>query len=304
MRPELAGIGAIPAARASLASVAKRSAPAISPTSLAAVSGPQPRSATSCGATWATRSAISVSSALMVCGQLAHAAQLVARDAHAHRLLGARQAPGDLARPLLREQRAAGQRQLGPEVVQVPLQRAVERHPGADQALAVIDQQADVELDTGQRRRRQRLDPGRQRGARDRHRVDLIGLPALTARPSTAPPSAASRRAQRVHRDRARSAPARPKRAGSPPRPRPADHRARAPSPTTSRTHAGRPGRSCHQGPDRSRHRSQPACASACAVSAPSTIMTRVHILSVPMLDARRTGLAEGAATLLICAGT
>src|SRR5918999_631921 len=47
--PELAGMGAIPAARASLASVAKRSAPAISPTSLAAVSGPQPGSATSCG---------------------------------------------------------------------------------------------------------------------------------------------------------------------------------------------------------------------------------------------------------------
>jgi hypothetical protein len=34
-------------------------------------------------------------------------------------------------------------------------------------------------------------------------------------------------------------------------------------------------------------------------VSAPSTIMTGVHILSVPMLDARRTGLAQGAATLL-----
>jgi hypothetical protein len=32
--------------------------------------------------------------------------------------------------------------------------------------------------------------------------------------------------------------------------------------------------------------------------------MTGVHILSVPMLDARRTGLAQGAATLLICAGT
>jgi hypothetical protein len=70
------------------------------------------------------------------------------------------------------KQRAARQRQLGPQVVEVPLQRAVEPHPGADQALAVIDQQADVELDTGQRRRRQRLDPGRQRGARDRHRVE------------------------------------------------------------------------------------------------------------------------------------
>jgi hypothetical protein len=36
VRPELAGIGAIRAARARLASVAKRSAPAISPTGLAA----------------------------------------------------------------------------------------------------------------------------------------------------------------------------------------------------------------------------------------------------------------------------
>ena len=49
MRPEEAGIGAEPAVRASLASVAKRSTPAISPISLAAVSdaaaalGEQPR---------------------------------------------------------------------------------------------------------------------------------------------------------------------------------------------------------------------------------------------------------------------
>jgi hypothetical protein len=44
------GIGAAPLVRASLASLAKRVAPAISPISLAAVSGPQPRSASSCGA--------------------------------------------------------------------------------------------------------------------------------------------------------------------------------------------------------------------------------------------------------------
>jgi hypothetical protein len=37
-----AGIGAVPLVRASLASVPKRSAPAISPISFAAVSGPQP----------------------------------------------------------------------------------------------------------------------------------------------------------------------------------------------------------------------------------------------------------------------
>src|SRR5437868_4193691 len=90
VRPELAGIGAIPAARASLASLAKRSAPAISPTSLAAGSGPQPG--------------------------------------------------------------------------------------------AVIDQQPDVELRSCQRGHRQRLDPRRQRGPRDRDRVDAVRLTALTTR--------------------------------------------------------------------------------------------------------------------------
>jgi alkylhydroperoxidase/carboxymuconolactone decarboxylase family protein YurZ len=54
-------------ARASLASLANRSAPAISPTSLAAVSGPNPGSESSCGAIRATSRAISASSALIVC---------------------------------------------------------------------------------------------------------------------------------------------------------------------------------------------------------------------------------------------
>ena len=49
-----------------LASLAKRPAPAISPTSLAAVGGPNPGSESSCGAILATRSAISASSDLMV----------------------------------------------------------------------------------------------------------------------------------------------------------------------------------------------------------------------------------------------
>ena len=54
-----AGIGATPAARASLAGVANRWAPAISPTSLAAVKGPNPGSECSCGAIAATSLAIS-----------------------------------------------------------------------------------------------------------------------------------------------------------------------------------------------------------------------------------------------------
>ena len=52
--PELTGIGATPAARASLASLANLPAPAISPTSLAAVSGPRPGSVSSCVAICAT----------------------------------------------------------------------------------------------------------------------------------------------------------------------------------------------------------------------------------------------------------
>ena len=180
--PELTGIGASPAARASLASVAKRSAPAISPTSLAAVSGPKPGSESSCGAIWATSWAISASSALIVCGEFAQAPQLVAGDPDAHRLLGARQAPADPGAPLGREQRAAGQRELGPEIVQVPLERVVEPDPLADQALAVIDEQPQVELGPVQVRGRQRVEAFAQRRAGDRDRVDAVGLPARPGR--------------------------------------------------------------------------------------------------------------------------
>jgi hypothetical protein len=69
------------------------------------------------------------------------AAQLVARDPHAHRLLGAREAPADARRPLLREQRAARQPQLGPQIVQMPQQRAVELDAVTDEPLAVVDEQ-------------------------------------------------------------------------------------------------------------------------------------------------------------------
>ena len=64
--PELAGIGADRAMRASFASVGKRVMPAISPTSLAAIRTPQPRSASSRGAAFATRGASSDSSSLIV----------------------------------------------------------------------------------------------------------------------------------------------------------------------------------------------------------------------------------------------
>src|SRR4051812_37210684 len=55
--------------------------------------------------------------------QLADAAKFVAGDANAHRLLGAGRAPRDARAPVAVEERAAGQLQFGPEVVQMPLQR-------------------------------------------------------------------------------------------------------------------------------------------------------------------------------------
>jgi hypothetical protein len=81
--PELTEIGATPAARASLASLEKRPAPAISPTSLAAVSGPKPGSVSSYGAICVRSSAISRLERFHGLGELADAAQQVAGDADA-----------------------------------------------------------------------------------------------------------------------------------------------------------------------------------------------------------------------------
>src|SRR3954462_2688589 len=142
---ELAGIGATPAARASLAAVAKRCAPAISPTSLAAVSGPNPGSLSSCGASCATSSgdlALEPGDGL---GELAQPAQLVARDPDTHRLLGPGQAPRDPRAPLLREQGATWQPQLGPGVVEGPELLAMKVNAVTPEPFAVVDEEAEVE---------------------------------------------------------------------------------------------------------------------------------------------------------------
>jgi hypothetical protein len=178
MLPELAGIGATPAARASLAGVAKRWAPAISPTSLAAISGPNPGSLSSCGAICSTRFGDLALEPVDRERELAQAAQLVARDPHAHRLLRAGEPPADADRPLVREQRAARQPQLGPQIVQMPQQRAVELDAMADQPFAVVDEQPQVELRSVQVRGREGLQALLQRGAGDVECVDRVRLAA------------------------------------------------------------------------------------------------------------------------------
>jgi hypothetical protein len=106
---------------------------------------PEAGSASSCGATRATSSAISASS---VDGlrQLAHVAKLVARDPDPCGLLASCQASRDPSDPLLRQQGAAREGLLGPQVVQVPEQVVVDGGAHPHQPFAVIDQQPDVEL--------------------------------------------------------------------------------------------------------------------------------------------------------------
>jgi hypothetical protein len=120
-----------PASRPGPPSVAgELPAPAMSPTSLAAVSGPKPGLDSRCGVICATSWAISASSALIV--------------------------------------------------VQMPLQRVVERNALADQPLAMVDEQPQIEFRALQLRRRRGIQAFAQRRPRDRDRVDAVGLPALT----------------------------------------------------------------------------------------------------------------------------
>ena len=74
----------------------------------------------------------------------------------------------------------------------MPLQRVVERDALADQPLAVIDEQPQIELGTVQLRGRQRIQAFAQRRPGDRERVDAVGLPALARDRAASRPSASS----------------------------------------------------------------------------------------------------------------
>ena len=262
--PELTGIGATPAARASLASVLKRAAPAISPTSLAAVSGPKPGSVEQVRRDLRDQVGDLGFERLDRLAQFADAAQLVAGDADAHRLLGPREPARDARSPVAVEQRAAGQLQLGPEVVQMPLQRVVERHARPDQPLAVIDEQPQVELGPVEVRRRQRVQALAQRRSGDRKRVDAVGL--------AAPARFAPRRRHQLAGNpqhplapldqkplqRARDMPAVLQ------RPHPFCAQASRPAPATPPSPSRRTGPSARRAARRSSLRPRRSCASAC----------------------------------------
>jgi predicted amidophosphoribosyltransferase len=90
VRPELTGTGAHPAIRASLASELNLSIPAISPMSQAAVTGPIPVSASSCGGRLGDQVAQLLIQLVGAAGQLSDAARLIARDT-TRALAGARE---------------------------------------------------------------------------------------------------------------------------------------------------------------------------------------------------------------------
>ena len=202
-------------------------------------------------------------------------------------------------RPLLREQRAAGQLELGPEVVQMPLQRVVERDALADQPLAVIDQQPQVELGPVQLRGRQRVQALAQRGAGDRERVDAVGLAALASARAARRPSAASGRARRARRARSGTAPSEPETC----RQSSSAHTRSPPRPRAQTQQRGEPARAdldrllAQQLAGRRRDRGDRVRALV-GVRTEHDHRPRPPLTSTEA-DARRTRLAGGAATLL-----
>ena len=176
--PEEAGIGATPARRASLASEEKREAPAISPRSLAALSTPQPGNSSS----WGARAAPRRRSRSKLCGTpgaVANRPGELAGDADPCALGSAGKLAGDAIEPEDAVKASRRQLQLGPELVQVPAQALLIFCACLDEALAVIEQELQlqrpiIEIGGGQ-------GPGTlsKRSAGNSKSIDRIGLAAI-----------------------------------------------------------------------------------------------------------------------------
>ena len=254
------------AVRASLASVAKRLTPAISPISLAAVSTPQPRSASSCGASAPTRPASSRSSASIarVSSRMRRSSSRAIRTCAICSARARRPATRSCQLAWISARggiSSSGQRSCRPQ-----RRSLISAVRCADEPLAVIDQQPDIELGAGELRDRQRVEPFADRGARDRDRVDRVGLAALARATCARRPSASAAPARRARRARAGSAPARPDTC----RQSSIAHTRSSLEPTRPHQQileraALRAHRHVGEHPAGRRHRPQPTCASPCA---------------------------------------
>ena len=180
----------------------------------------------------------------------------------------------------------------------MPLQRVVDRDALADQPFAVIDQQPQVELGPVQVRRRQRVQAFAQRRPGDRERVDAVGLAAPARLAPRRRHQACCGPAAPARRARSETAPTSPRHAGSPPAPTPALRPGRAPSAATPPSPSRLTGPSARRAARRSSQRPRRSCASACGCPHRARSLTSSTSTSTE-LDARRTRLAWGDATLL-----
>ena len=296
MLPELTGIGRDAGGAGELGVAGEALAPAISPISLAAVSGAEAGLGEQLRRDLGDELGDLGLERVDGARELAHAAQLVAGDPDARGLLGARRRRAIRVVHFLREQRAARQRQLGPEVVQVPEQVVVERDAHADEPFAVIDQQPDVELDAGQLGDRQRSRPSRSAAratASASIRSDLPRSRPL-ARAGHQPRRDATTRSPCTIKNRSKEPETCRQSSSAQTRSPPS----RAPRPAAARTRARRPRRSARRAARRSPRRPPRSCASACAC--PHRARSWPRPLSPrEKADARRTRLAGGGATLL-----
>ena len=179
--PEEHGIGAVPAWRAKLASLGKRSAPAVRPISSAAVRAPQPVSASSCGRCALTRASSSRSSAstwrvsARMCASCSRATRTRAQAGMRRRRRSIRSSwRGLSSEPRLSERSSSGESSSR-------CQRNRFCDPGAlgDEVLAVIGEQPDLHRSLVEVGGGEALHAVLDDGPSDGERVDLVRLAGL-----------------------------------------------------------------------------------------------------------------------------
>jgi len=147
--PEEASRGATPACMANLAALGKRAASPTSPSSLAAVSGPQPGMARSGPGALSDRPGDLLLQGVDLGPQGLGPPQELARDPHLHPAPAGQPLP-DLPPPRAPHERRRRDRLEEPQLVQVPAKALVHAPPLGHQVLAVVDQEPELALGPAQ----------------------------------------------------------------------------------------------------------------------------------------------------------
>ena len=184
--PEEHGIGAVPVCSAKAASERNRSLPAVWPIRIAAVSAPQPCSASSRGRCAVTELGQLGREPLDIAVEAAQVRDLLARDSDPGAGGELSQLPVDpVKRPRLVERFALERGlELGAELEQMPAQSVHRAGALGDEIVAVFDQQPDLHRLLVQVRDREPLDTVLHDSSGDGERVDLIRLARLALTPA------------------------------------------------------------------------------------------------------------------------